>query len=61
MKKFNNEEAHQALANAKASMAVEDMHLAKNEEALIHLKLTGQISSAEFKRRALELSSFVTV
>lgn len=61
MRKFNEEEANRALENAKASLAVEGMYLPENEQQLIKMKLTGQITESQFKKMALELAKVVSI
>jgi uncharacterized membrane protein len=44
-----------AVRSAKASLAVEGLHVSDREESLIKERLNGKITESEFKRRALEL------
>lgn len=45
-----------AIANAKASLAVEGLYVTPEEEALVRSNLMGEISDEEFRKRILELS-----
>lgn len=44
-----------AIRSAKASLAVERLHLTDREEALIKERLEGKITEAEFKKKAMDL------
>ncbi|EWG08399.1 hypothetical protein PBF_24393 [Cytobacillus firmus DS1] len=44
-----------AIRSAKASLAVEGLHLTPEEESLIKERLQGKISEEEFHKRALNL------
>lgn len=48
MKKFTEAQAQRALRGAKATLAVENMYLTKEEEDLIKQQLTGEISEEQF-------------
>lgn len=46
---------NKAVLSAKASLAVEGLHLTEAEEDLIRASLQGEISEAEFKKRVWEM------
>jgi len=46
-----------AIRSARATLAMEGMHLTPEEEALIRARLTRTITDAEFLRRAKELAT----
>lgn len=61
MKKFTEAQAQRALRGAKATLAVENMYLTKEEEDLIKQQLTGEISEKQFKKLILEMAIGGTV
>lgn len=46
---------NKAVKSAKASLAVEGLHLTESEEELIRLRLQGEISEAEFNKIAWKM------
>ncbi|MGP4074160.1 antitoxin VbhA family protein [Piscibacillus sp. B03] len=44
----------QALDSAKGSLAIENLHLSKEEERLIEQRLAGELSEEEFIKKVLE-------
>jgi hypothetical protein len=55
MKEFINEaELEKNLNEAKASLAIENLYLTKNEDELVKARLRGDISHEEFIKRASE-------
>jgi hypothetical protein len=52
---LNPEKINRAFRSAKASLAVEDLHVSEREEKLIKQKLSGEINETEFKQRALDV------
>jgi len=45
-----------ALLNAKASLAIEGIHLNPQEELLLNLRAEGRLKNSEFMARALEMA-----
>ncbi|MGG3641464.1 hypothetical protein ABES38_08800 [Bacillus gobiensis] len=52
---MKTEKINKAIRSAKASLAVEDLHVTIEEENLIQSRLKGEISESEFRKRALQL------
>lgn len=52
---LKTEKINKAIRSAKASLAVEDLHVTIEEENLIQSRLKGEISESEFRKRALQL------
>lgn len=46
-----------AIAAARASLAMEGLHLTAEDEALVRARLAGELTDAEFLRRARELAT----
>ncbi|MCF6409966.1 antitoxin VbhA family protein [Pseudalkalibacillus salsuginis] len=48
------ERINKAVRSAKASLAIEGMHLSDKEESLIKQRLNGDISENEFKKKVMD-------
>jgi hypothetical protein len=52
----NDDDTEDALAAAVQNAALEDVHVAEDEQELIRLHQSGEIDKAEFLRRAADLA-----
>ncbi|MFE8703890.1 antitoxin VbhA family protein [Cytobacillus sp. FJAT-54145] len=54
-KRMKSEQVEKSLRSAKASLAVEGLHVTENEEALVKARLNGEITESEFKQKVMDL------
>jgi len=59
VKRYTHEKKLHALLNAKASLAIEGMHLTFREEQLILKRTTGKMKNTEFLAQAMEIAKNV--
>lgn len=59
MKRTSRQKNSIALLNAKASLAIEGIHLTTQEERLLELRANGRLKHCDFLNRALEISKNV--
>lgn len=56
VKRYSHKNRLQALLNAKASLAIEGMHLTTREEQLILQRANGKMKNSEFIAQAIEIA-----
>ncbi|MCU6712411.1 hypothetical protein M6D81_27320 [Paenibacillus sp. J5C_2022] len=59
VKRYTHEKKLHAMLNAKASLAIEGMHLTNREEELVLKRANGKMKNAEFLAQAMEIAKSV--
>lgn len=59
VKKYSQKKKMNAFLNAKASLAIEGLHLSPQEEQLILKRVKGELNNKEFISRAFEIAKNV--